>query len=177
MAAVQHTNDEEETIPTIDEEDTDSEETTPAEETPKASKRKQAVPRRSKKAPQGTKTLVRNGEKKKHRFRPGTVALREIRNMQRSTELLIPRQPMRRLVRELAGEQRPNIRMTKDAAESLHVAAEAFITDLFASGMYMAVFAGRKSLELKDLRMAVEQSGLTLSREYLERVRRIRKIN
>ncbi len=170
MAAVECNDEEEQNIPSVDE--TEDEE----ESAPKPSKRKQAVPRRSKKAPQATKTLV-NGEKKKHRFRPGTVALREIRNMQRSTDLLIPRQPMRRLIRELAGEQRSNIRMTKDAVESLHVAAEAFITDLFSSGMYMAVFAGRKSLELKDLRMAVEQSGLTLSREYLERVRRIRKIN
>lgn len=151
-----------------------------------SSKRKQAVPRRAKKAPQGTKTLVSHGNrtvvadaktKKKHRFRPGTVALREIRNMQRGTELLIPRRPMRFLIRELAGEQRPNIRLTKEAVESLHVAAETFITELLSRGMTMAVFAGRVSLELKDLRMAVEQSGITLSKEYLEMVRRIQKIN
>lgn len=171
MATVKHHEEEEQIIPSMDETEDDEQ-----EEAPASSTRKQAAPARYTKALQGTKTLV-DQKKKKHRFRPGTVALREIRNMQRSTDLLIPRQPMRRLVREIAGEQRSNIRMTKDAAESLHVAAEAFITDLFASGMYMAVFAGRTTLELKDLRMAVEQSGITLSKEYLERVQRIRKIN
>lgn len=35
---------------------------------------------------------------KKHRFRPGTVALREIRKYQRSTELLLRKLPFARLV-------------------------------------------------------------------------------
>ena len=39
------------------------------------------------------------GNKKPHRFRPGTVALREIRKYQRSTELLIRKMPFARLVR------------------------------------------------------------------------------
>lgn len=42
------------------------------------------------------------GVKKPHRFRPGTVALREIRTYQKSTELLIRKLPFQRLVRELA---------------------------------------------------------------------------
>lgn len=181
MDVVTNTN-EQDVIPSMDEDDQIEEAQV------KTNKRKQSVPRRAKKAPQGTKTLVSNGDrtvvadvaaktKKKHRFRPGTVALREIRNMQRGTDLLIPRRPMRFLIRELAGEQRPNIRLTKEAVESLHVAAEAFITELLSRGMNMAVFAGRVSLELKDLRMAVEQSGITLSKEYLEMARRIQKIN
>ena len=40
--------------------------------------------------------------KKPHRFRPGTVALREIRKFQKSTELLIRKLPFQRLVREIA---------------------------------------------------------------------------
>ena len=40
--------------------------------------------------------------KKPHRFRPGTVALREIRRYQKSTELLIRKLPFQRLVREIA---------------------------------------------------------------------------
>jgi len=32
-------------------------------------------------------------QKRKHRYRPGTVALREIRRYQKSTELLIPKAP------------------------------------------------------------------------------------
>src|SRR5438067_8502903 len=42
------------------------------------------------------------GVKKPHRYRPGTVALREIRKYQKSTELLIRKLPFQRLVREVA---------------------------------------------------------------------------
>ena len=44
---------------------------------------------------------------KKHRFRPGTVALREIRRYQTSTNLLIPRLPFGRAVRQVADEVFP----------------------------------------------------------------------
>ena len=44
--------------------------------------------------------------KKPHRYRPGTVALREIRKYQKSTELLIRKLPFQRLVREIAQESK-----------------------------------------------------------------------
>lgn len=40
-----------------------------------------------------------SGPKKKHRFRPGTVALREIRHYQKTTDLLIAKLPFSRVVR------------------------------------------------------------------------------
>jgi len=40
--------------------------------------------------------------KRKHRFRPGTVALREIRKLQQTTDLLLLKLPFQRLVREIA---------------------------------------------------------------------------
>ncbi len=52
------------------------------------------------------------GEKKKHRFRPGTVALREIRRYQKSTELLIRKLPFARLVRDVAHDYKANVRST-----------------------------------------------------------------
>ena len=42
------------------------------------------------------------GVKKPHRYRPGTVALREIRRYQKGTDLLIKKLPFQRLVREIA---------------------------------------------------------------------------
>jgi histone H3 len=45
---------------------------------------------------------IAGGVKKPHRFRPGTVALREIRKYQKSTDLLIRKLPFQRLVREIA---------------------------------------------------------------------------
>ena len=50
------------------------------------------------------------GIKRVHRFRPGTVALREIRKFQKSTELLIRKLPFQRLVREIAQEYKSDLR-------------------------------------------------------------------
>ena len=43
-------------------------------------------------------------QEKKRRYKPGTVALREIRRYQRSTDLLISKLPFARVVREVADE-------------------------------------------------------------------------
>ena len=51
----------------------------------------------------GVKT-PKGGVKKPHRFRPGTVALKEIRRYQKSTELLIRKLPFQRLVHEIAND-------------------------------------------------------------------------
>ncbi len=50
------------------------------------------------------------GVKKPHRYRPGTVALREIRKYQKSTELLIRKLPFQRLVREIAQDFKTDLR-------------------------------------------------------------------
>jgi hypothetical protein len=62
--------------------------------------------------------------KKPHRYRPGTVALREIRKYQKSVERLIPKLPFRRLVREIVHELCPpkfHYRVQANAVEALHV--------------------------------------------------------
>ena len=50
------------------------------------------------------------GVKKPHRFRPGTVALREIRRYHKSTELLIRKLPFQRLVKEITSEFKADLR-------------------------------------------------------------------
>ncbi|KAH6936932.1 hypothetical protein HPB50_024151 [Hyalomma asiaticum] len=55
------------------------------------------------------------GIKRPHRFRPGTVALREIRRYQKSTELLIRKLPFQRLVREIAQDMHVNLRFQTSA--------------------------------------------------------------
>ena len=52
------------------------------------------------------------GVKKPHRYRPGTVALREIRKYQKSTELLIRKLPFQRLVREIAQDFKTGVLLT-----------------------------------------------------------------
>ena len=58
------------------------------------------------KAPQ-TQMHVGQKKRKARRYRPGTVALREIRRYKKSSELLIRRMLFRRLVREIAQVHNP----------------------------------------------------------------------
>jgi histone H3/H4 len=69
--------------------------------------------------------------KKPHRFRPGTVALREIRRYQKSTELLIRRLPFQRLVREISQEFKTDLRFQASAVAALQEASEAYLVGLF----------------------------------------------
>ncbi|KAF7025998.1 hypothetical protein CFC21_038139 [Triticum aestivum] len=55
-------------------------------------------------------TPTTGGVKKPHRYRPRTVALREIRKYQKSTELLIRKLPFQRLVREIAQDFKTDLR-------------------------------------------------------------------
>ena len=61
--------------------------------------------------------------KKPQRFRPGTVALREIRRYQKSTELLIHKLPFQRLVREIAQDLKPHLRFQSSAIMDLQEAS------------------------------------------------------
>ena len=60
---------------------------------------KKAAARMAKK---GGQKAPKGGIKKRYRYRPGTVALKQIRQYQKSTELLIRKLPFQRLVREIA---------------------------------------------------------------------------
>lgn len=148
---------------------------------PSPSKRKSTVPQRAKKAPRGTKTLVSknnksvivDGEKKKkRRFKPGTVALREIRALQSTTNFLVPEAPMYRLIKQITQEQKSGARMTKNARQALQTAVESFLTDMFADSMKLAVYAGRRQLSVNDIRYTIEQYGMQMSKEYLDGLRR-----
>jgi histone H3 len=69
--------------------------------------------------------------KKPHRYRPGTVALREIRRYQKSTELLIRKLPFQRLVREIAQDFKTDLRFQSSAIGALQEAVEAYLVSLF----------------------------------------------
>ena len=72
---------------------------------------------------------VTSGVKKPHRYRPGTVALREIRRFQKSTDLLIRKLPFQRLVREISGEFKSDLRFQSQAVLALQEASEAYLVD------------------------------------------------
>ncbi|KAF3840562.1 hypothetical protein F7725_006424, partial [Dissostichus mawsoni] len=70
------------------------------------------------------------GVKKPHRYRPGTVALREIRRYQKSTELLIRKLPFQRLVREIAQDFKTDLRFQSSAVMALQESSEAYLVGL-----------------------------------------------
>ncbi|KAG1829229.1 histone-fold-containing protein [Suillus subalutaceus] len=94
------------------------------------------------------------GVKKPHRFRPGTVALREIRRYQKSTELLIRKLPFQRLVREIAQDFKTDLRFQSSAVMALQEAAEAYLVSLFEDTNLAAIHAKRVTIQPKDLALA-----------------------
>lgn len=114
------------------------------------------------------------GVKKPHRYRPGTVALREIRRYQKSTELLIRKLPFQRLVREIAQDFKTDLRFQSAAIGALQVnvksmwreiqidyfliflqeASEAYLVGLFEDTNLCAIHAKRVTIMPKDIQLA-----------------------
>jgi histone H3 len=94
------------------------------------------------------------GVKKPHRYRPGTVALREIRRYQKSTELLIRKLPFQRLVREIAQDFKTDLRFQSSAVSALQEASEAYLVGLFEDTNLCAIHAKRVTIMPKDIQLA-----------------------
>ena len=95
------------------------------------------------------------GVKKPHRYRPGTVALREIRRYQKTTELLIRKMPFQRLVREITQDiKNTGLRYQSAAIMCLQEAAEAYLIGLFDDTNLCAIHAKRQTIMPKDLQLA-----------------------
>ena len=119
-----------------------------------AAKAAKAAKKSSVKAPPG-------GVKKLHRYRPGTVALKEIRRYQKSTVLLIQKLPFQRLVREIAGNPKVilsplcgKVRFQSLAIKALQEASEAYLVGLFEDTNLCAIHAKRVTIMPKDIQLA-----------------------
>lgn len=100
-------------------------------------------------------TLPRGVLKKPHRYRPGTVALRDIRKYQRSVDLLIPKLPFQRLVREITQQWHPqNLRFRTEAILALQEATEAYLVTMFEDANLCAIHAKRVTVMPKDMQLA-----------------------
>ncbi|KAJ5972781.1 Histone-fold [Penicillium vulpinum] len=96
---------------------------------------------------------------RRRRYKPGTVALKEIRRYQRSYDLLIAKLPFARLVREVALELLPadvgaELRWQSFAIQALQEAAEAFLVHLFEDTNLCALHAKRVTIMQKDIQLA-----------------------
>ncbi|BGP09367.1 histone H3 [Rhodotorula toruloides] len=103
------------------------------------------------------------GVKRPHRYRPGAVALREIRRYQKSTELLLQKTPFRRLVREILESVmgKTEIRWRASAMEVLQEAAEAYLVSLFEDTNPAAIHAKRVTIQPKDMQLVRRIRGET----------------
>lgn len=108
-----------------------------------------------------TSTEAASKIKKPHRYRPGTVALREIRRYQKSTELLIRKLPFQRLVREITQEFKTDLRVQSTALLALQEAAESYLVGLFEDTNLCAIHAKRVTIFPKDMQLARRIRGET----------------
>ena len=121
-------------------------------------KRKKAAARMAKKS--GPKA-PKGGVKKRYRYRPGTVALKQIRQYQKSTDLLIRKLPFQRLVREITCNSEViksplcgKVRFQSAAIMALQEAAEAYLVGLFEDTNLCAIHAKRVTIMPKDIQLA-----------------------
>ena len=113
-----------------------------------------AVPNRKAKRQKGV-------PKRGHRYRPGTVALREIRRYQKSTDLLIRKLPFQRLIREITQDFMKNCSYTSAAILADQEASEAYLTDLFEDSNLCAIHSKRVTIMPKDIRLSRRIRGET----------------
>ena len=112
------------------------------------------------------------GIKKPHKYRPGTVALRDIRKYQKSTDLLIRKAPFQRLVREIAQDiqeelenekwfvhGRGGYRFQSTAVLAFQEASEAYLTGLFEDANLCAIHAKHVTIMPKDIQLAMRIRG------------------
>ena len=92
----------------------------------------------------------------KHRYKPGTVALREIRRYQKSTNLLIPKTSFQRYVREIAQKEpaTKNYRWQSLALLALQEAAENYTVGLLEDAQMCAIHGKRITIQARDILLA-----------------------
>ena len=114
-----------------------------------------------------TRVQSRRGHiRRPKRYRPGTVALREIRRYQKSTELLIRKIPFQRLVREVVHDLYPhdNYRFQSTALLGLQEASENFLVRMFTQVNDLAIHGKRITIKPCDIRIWGRITGTELSK-------------
>ena len=92
--------------------------------------------------------------KRKNYFRPGYLALNEIRHYQKRAHLLIRKLPFQRLVREIAQHFSPDLRFRSATITALQEASEAYLIHLFEDTNLCAIQVKRVTIMPKDIQLA-----------------------
>lgn len=105
------------------------------------------------------KLLTKKDTPQKKRYRPGVLALKEIRRYQKTTELLIRVLPFQRLVREITQQFKRDYRYQVGALQCLQEASEAYIIGLFEDTNLCAIHAKRVTIMPRDVQLALRIRG------------------
>ena len=101
-----------------------------------------------------------NAHKKKRRWKPGTVALRQIRHFQRTTDLLVKRAPFSRLVRQVLLNKVEftmfprGVRMNKIALEALQHSFEAYMVSVLEEANLACIHRKKVTVTPRDVQLA-----------------------
>ena len=95
---------------------------------------------------------------KKRRWRPGTVALRQIRRLQRSTKLLVPKLPFATIIRAVDKDLHDGVshRFQQSALDALQEAAESYLDEVFKNSCAISINGKSITLKARDMRCAVQ---------------------
>ena len=105
--------------------------------------------------------------RKPRKSRPGMAALREIRKLQATSDLLIQKMPFMRLVRQIVQIEaeklgiKDGLRMTGAALLALQEASESYLTEYFEDVNLLAIHGGRVTIKAKDVQLWRKLRGLT----------------
>lgn len=93
-------------------------------------------------------------EKKRRKWKNGTVARREVAKLSKSTHTIIPPTLFSKLVREIANELDHNISFSKDSIKIIHEVSEQMLTTLFLKANLLRMHSKRETLYIDDVKFA-----------------------
>lgn len=100
--------------------------------------------------------------RRRRRYKPGTVALREVRRYQRGTDLLIRRLPYQRFVRSVADthasgtNNAEGLRFQGAAIDLLQEASENYLISCLIDAKKLSAHANRIGVNKRDIAMVLE---------------------
>ena len=114
-------------------------------------------PRRKKKSTNDS------GEPKKHRFKPGTVALRDIKKLQRVyNHLVLAKSPFERMIREVLEQNGCQAKISKQVFTIMQYYLESYLLDIVHQSNLAALHANRVKMLPEDIDFVLSLDKRTL---------------
>lgn len=107
-----------------------------------------------------SKKVTKDGSKS-HRFRPGTVALREIRKQQKSVDLSFRKKPFDRIVREIFKTKElgtKDTRFSENVILVLQGFVETILVHIYQDSNDLALYCDRQGVSKKDINYSLWHS-------------------